>query len=147
MKFQVALIIVLVSAAGYFAADVLQKEKGEDLPKGNALAKFDLIQTTSPQSNSLIRTPVVVQGKARGFWFFEAVFPVKVVDANGNLLGQAPAHALSDWMTEEFVNFEASVRFQQSQTEYGFIILERDNPSGLPENANELRIPVRFQEQ
>jgi hypothetical protein len=47
-------------------------------------------------------------------------------------------------MTEEFVPFTATLTFEQPETETGFLVLEKDNPSGLPEQADELRIPVSF---
>lgn len=149
MRISLILFVVLVSAAGYFAAQQLQKNGGEGslLPKGNALEKYDLIRASSPQSNGSIRTPVVVEGRARGYWFFEASFLVKVQDAEETIVGQGVAHALSDWMTENFVPFQATVHFQApSGGGRGFVILEKDNPSGLEENADELRIPVQFAE-
>ncbi|MCJ7786739.1 GerMN domain-containing protein, partial [Patescibacteria group bacterium] len=78
------------------------------------------------------------------YWFFEASFPIKLVDEKGNELGIAIAQAQSDWMTEDFVPFEAELHFELPVTEKGTLILEKDNPSGLLENADELRIPVKF---
>ena len=113
-------------------------------PGGFVNPKFDLIQVTEPAVDSKISSPVKVSGQARGYWFFEASFPVKIVDAKGVVLGQGVAQAKTDWMTQEFVAFDALVEFSQSDDSNGFIILEKDNPSGLPENANELRWPVEF---
>ncbi len=47
-------------------------------------------------------------------------------------------------MTAEFVPFRAVLTFAAPATERGTLVLEKDNPSGLPENADELRIPIRF---
>jgi hypothetical protein len=49
-----------------------------------------------------------------------------------------------EWMTEEFVPFEAVVEFDDPAVEKGILVFEKDNPSGLPENADEFRIPVFF---
>ncbi len=57
-----------------------------------------------------------------------------------------PAQALGEWMTEDFVPFSASLRFAVPSTPKGKLVLEKDNPSGLPENADELIIPVYFKE-
>jgi len=111
---------------------------------GNELEKLDLISVSNPRPNQTIQSPIVIEGEARGFWFFEADFPVKLLDGNGNLLAQDIARAQSDWMTEDFVPFKAELYFQAPITEKGTLILEKDNPSGLPENADELRIPVKF---
>ncbi|PIR72221.1 MAG: hypothetical protein COU41_00720 [Candidatus Nealsonbacteria bacterium CG10_big_fil_rev_8_21_14_0_10_36_228] len=111
---------------------------------GNILEKENLIWVSEPLPNTLVQSPLMVKGEARGNWFFEASFPVKVIDENGKELGTGIARALSDWMTEDFVPFEADLEFQLSATKKGTLILEKDNPSGLPENADELRIPVLF---
>ncbi len=112
--------------------------------QGNAAAMADLIVATSPTPGQKISSPVKVTGKARGSWYFEASFPVEVVDANGNSLGRTPAQALGEWMTTEFVDFAASVPFTTPTTATGTVILHKDNPSGLPENEKELDIPVTF---
>ncbi len=104
----------------------------------------DKIVVTTPTANALIASPVVVTGKARGTWYFEASFPVKVLDANGKVLGVVPAQAQGEWMTTEFVPFTVSVPFATSTTATGTLVLQKDNPSGLPEFDAELRIPVRF---
>lgn len=106
--------------------------------------KEDLIQVESPQTNDTITSPLVIKGKARGFWFFEASFPIRLYDDNGELLTTAIAQAQDDWMTEEFVPFTAELKFENPKTEKGTLVLEKDNPSGLPENADELRMLVLF---
>lgn len=116
----------------------------EKITTGNANDKKDLIIVKNLQPNDIIASPVKISGEARGYWFFEASFPVKVNDAEGNELGVGIAQAKSDWMTEEFVPFEATVSFSSPQTETGLLVLEKDNPSGLPENDDALVIPVKF---
>lgn len=111
---------------------------------GNELEKRDLIRITSPRPNQLVFSPLEVTGEARGIWFFEASFPVKLYDANGKLLATAVAQAQGEWMTENFVPFKAEVVFSKPSTDTGLLVLEKDNPSGLPENADELRVPVKF---
>ena len=49
-------------------------------------------------------------------------------------------------MTEEYVDFTGTVEFAEPETETGVMEFRRDNPSGLPENDEEIRIPVRFSE-
>ncbi|KKQ77276.1 MAG: hypothetical protein US98_C0008G0013 [Parcubacteria group bacterium GW2011_GWC1_38_6] len=52
---------------------------------GNELEKSDLVKVNNPRPNTLIQSPLIVEGEARGFWFFEASFPVKIFDDNGFL--------------------------------------------------------------
>lgn len=111
----------------------------------------DMIKVVSPKANELVSSPLVVSGQARGTWYFEASFPVRLVDANGVELAVVPAQAQGDpatgevsWMTEDFVPFLATLNFAQPNSDTGKLILEKDNPSGLPEHADQVEIPVRF---
>lgn len=112
---------------------------------GNELEKKDLIIVSNPRPSDVVKSPLEIKGEARGTWFFEASFPIKLLDKNGNELGTAIAQAKSDWMTTEFVPFEATLEFPTPSIEKGTLILEKDNPSGLLQNADQLIIPVRFQ--
>lgn len=104
----------------------------------------DSINVFNPKANQIVKSPLLIEGEAKGTWYFEASFPIKIVDANGNILGNTIAQAQSDWMTENFVQFKAQLIFENPSTEQGAIIFEKDNPSGLPENSGQLQIPVRF---
>lgn len=113
---------------------------------GNAVGKQNLIKLTTPRPNEAVKSPLSIEGEARGFWFFEASFPVKIYDANDRLIGVTIAQAKADWMTENFVPFQAELEFSLATTQKGTLVLEKDNPSGLLENADELRIPIAFKE-
>lgn len=89
-----------------------------------------------------IFSPVAITGWARGFWYFEASFPVRLEDEEGNLLGSSLAMAQREWMTEEFVPFLVDLEFMVSTTTKAFLVLQKDNPSGLAEHDNEVAIPV-----
>jgi len=104
----------------------------------------DLIRVFTPQANEKISSPLLITGEARGFWFFEATFPLKLLDDQGNIIVQHYAQVKGDWMTEDFVPFESELVFEAPTTQKGWLVLEKDNPSSLPENADELRIPIIF---
>ncbi len=112
---------------------------------GNEMELTDLIMIYSPRPNAKIASPLTISGKARGNWFFEASFPVKLTDENGNELASGAAAAQSDWMTEDFVEFIATVEFATPTTPGGTLILQKDNPSGLAGHDNQLIVPVEFE--
>lgn len=118
------------------------------LPNGKKFTEevdmSDLIVVTSPRENEAVKSPLKITGEARGSWFFEASFPIKIYDENGAVLGTAVAEALTDWMTDSFVPFEATLNFDAPAAGDGFIIFENDNPSGLPENAKSMKLPITF---
>lgn len=134
--------IIWVSFAGYLNFSIMSLN--DPAIEKHILEKADLIKVTDPLMNQTITSPLAVRGEARGYWFFEASFPIKVLDANGKTIGQGIAQAQSDWMTENFVPFVAEIIFDNPRTKTGALVLEKDNPSGLSENADYLRIPVRF---
>lgn len=111
---------------------------------GNELEKSNMIMVETPRPGQLVSSPLTIKGKARGNWYFEASFPTRLIDANGKVLGFMPIQAKGDWMTTEFVPFVGTLNFDTPLTKTGTLILQKDNPSGLPENADELRIPIIF---
>lgn len=105
----------------------------------------DLIILTKPVTGEYISSPVTIEGKARGNWFFEASFPVVIVNWDGLIIGQGIAKAQSDWMTADYVPFSAEVEFtKQTVKNNGWIILRKDNPSGLPQNDDAFEVPIFF---
>lgn len=106
--------------------------------------KSDLIVVDSPKPNEIVASPLVVKGKARGTWFFEASFPVELV-VDGQVVRQTTARAQGDWMTTEFVPFIATIDFSGIRWAVpvrATIVLKNDNPSGLPQNDKRIEMPV-----
>lgn len=109
-------------------------------------ASNDLIVIESHTAGNYIASPVTVTGRARGYWFFEASFPVVLVNWDGLIIAEGIAQAQDEWMTEEFVPFSVTLTFEKPlYNERGALIFKRDNPSGLPENDAALEMPIRFE--
>lgn len=111
---------------------------------GNQLDKIDLIQVVSPRPGQKIENPLVVVGEARGGWYMSGQFPVKLMDSSDRLIASGQALAQTSWTTEDFVRFQAEIKFEVPKAETGYLLLEKSNPSGLPKNADFLKIPVTF---
>lgn len=157
-KIVLAVLLILLGAGAYFLLrpgpnDNLNPNPiipGNNNGNGNdnsttTPVQNSMIRVTSPLPNASVKSPLVITGEARGNWYFEASFPVKILDANGKVLGQHYAEAQGEWMTTNFVPFHSTLTFSTPTTPTGTLVLEKDNPSGLPENAAEIRIPVRFE--
>jgi len=113
---------------------------------GNELDKTNLIVVDTPRPNQIISSPLVIKGKARGSWFFEASFPVVLTNWDGLIIASGVASAGEGWMTAEFVPFTAELQFKNPEYKNnGTLILKKDNPSGLPENDDALEIPILFE--
>jgi hypothetical protein len=104
----------------------------------------NMIRVSQPIINTVVSSPITITGEARGGWYFEGSFPVRIEDANGNILGQHYASAKGEWMTNEYVPFTSELAFTNSNTETGILILSKDNPSDLREFDDEILIPIRF---
>lgn len=114
---------------------------------GNEFEKTNIIRINTPRPNQTISSPLTITGEARGNWYFEASFPVVLTDWDGRIIAEGIATAQADWMTTEFVPFEAKLTFTADKNAYsqkGTLILRKDNPSGLPEHDDALEIPVEF---
>lgn len=113
---------------------------------GSTVASIpDLIAVSTPTRGAQISSPLTITGSARGFWYFEASFPVELRNAQGTVIAQHYAEAQGEWMTENFVPFKSTLSFPaQPKGSQGTLILRKDNPSGLPEHDRSLEIPVVF---
>ena len=109
----------------------------------SAAAHADIIVVDSPTPGQTVTSPLTVTGRARGPWYFEASFPVRILDDQGSELAIAPAQAQGDWMTEDWVPFTVTLSFTTTATD-GTVVLQKDNPSGMPENDASVEIPVKF---
>ena len=96
----------------------------------------------SPKPNETVSSPILLQGKARGSWFFEASFPVSLVDSSNKELARSHVEAIGDWMTEDYVEFKGILNFEVNVTTSATLVLEKDNPSGLPENAGKIEVSI-----
>ena len=107
---------------------------------------------TLPTQNSVIVSPLTVTGEAPGFWFFEATFPLVVVNWDGLIIGEGYAQAQDEWMTQELVPFVGTIEFYEPlaqegrQAIVGGLILQRANPSGLAKNDDVVEFQIRFAE-
>ena len=72
----------------------------------------DLIVLDSPLPGEVVASPLIVTGKARGTWYFEASFPVTLTDWDGRIIAEVPAQAQGEWMTTEYVPFVATLTFE-----------------------------------
>jgi len=118
-----------------------QKTGQEPILVGNASSSDIII--TEPVVNGIIKSPLTVSGQAKGNWFFEATLPVRLVTAADAVIVSGPGQAQGDWMTDQLVPFTATLNFTTTATS-GYLIIAKDNPSGLPQNDGAVKIPVNF---
>jgi len=166
-KIFIVIVLVIIAALGVrFLSgpeDDWLCQNGRWIKHGNPSApqptatcgdQSDLIVVDSPQPNDIVVSPLMITGRARGNWFFEASSPIELVDEKGEVIAQTVAQAKSDWMTTEFVPFAATLTFP-AEVCLGLaypcsapakLIFKKDNPSGLPQYDAQMEIPVNISE-
>jgi len=131
------ILVVLFGLAYFFGGGYIPEQKN--------YAYKDFVKVSAPLPESVITSPLTIKGEARGVWFFEASFPVILTDWDGKIIADGIATAQDEWMTEEYVPFEATLTFDKpSYGKNGFLILRKDNPSGLPEHDDAAEMQVYF---
>lgn len=111
-----------------------------DVPVG----KKGLIWVDDIKENQLVKSPLLINGRAVGTWYFESSFPLELKDGNDRRITIIPVQAKGDWMTTDFVPFSTVLTFEKPTTATGTLIFHKDNPSGEPSRNDSLAIPVRF---
>lgn len=95
-----------------------------------------------PPAGQTVSSPLNLFGQAVGGWYFEASFPVELVDGQGSTIARSYVQAQSDWQTVSLVPFRGELNYQLAATTTGKLIFKKDNPSGLPENDQSFTVPV-----
>ena len=102
----------------------------------------ELIRVKTPPVNAPVNSPLTISGEARGVWYSEGGFPVRLISLNGRVLASGTAEAQGEWMTEDFVPFRSAINFRTENNILADLILDKANPSGLPKNDDSLTIPL-----
>ena len=112
-------------------------------PTSTEITKVEEPQITIPVAGSIIRSPLKIEGKVPPGWMFEGVFPIKLIDSGGNTIAQGLGKEVipGSWQKDSDVDFTVTLTFVNFPTK-GFLVLDKDNPSGLPQNDRPFSIPV-----
>lgn len=101
------------------------------------------VSVFSPAAGTTVASPLAISGQAPGSWFFEATLPIKLIAADGTEIVSHYGQAMSDWMVPGLVPFTSILEFTTTATS-GYLVISKDNPSGLPENDDSFLVPVNF---
>jgi len=133
------ILVVLFGAAGYLLKSSKKEntqapsteEVRTDGDEFEGLAVFPSWSTAEPAT-----FPLIIDGEAKGTWFFEASFPLEIIAEDGTVLARGYSQAQESWMTEEVIPFYAEMKKVDGAPEYSGVaalVLKKANPSGLPE--------------
>lgn len=146
--------LVIGIAVGFFAGNQYTEPQNTTNLDNNTTVKDDTnkeivgnenITLYYPFPEQKISSPLVIKGKAKGTWFFEGDFPVVLTNWDGLIIAEGHVTAQGEWMTEGFVDFMGELEFTKPDFgDRGSLILQKDNPSGLPENDEAFEITIFF---
>ena len=149
--FSLGLIVVLVVAALVGIAVLRLRSERSDIvptPSGSATPSVtpfsdSVLQVDSPLPGAHITSPLIITGRAKSNWYFEASFPIYLTDWDGKIIAQTHAEAQSDWMVAGWVPFKAVLVFTAPvYGDRGTLTFHNDNPSGdsARDQARELTV-------
>lgn len=151
-KLWLVALVVLVLVVGFIAGvgfeiERLPSDANTPLPSYTNTTPDEIV-VFDPSPGRRITSPYIIEGQARGSWFFEAIAPVILVDWDGRIIAEHYIEAQGNWMTEEFVPFTGTLNFENvpvsEDNSRGAVILRAANASGLPEYDRAIEIPIRF---
>lgn len=148
MKKAIIGLVIVATLAGCQSAPEQNSSQVQTKPENENTQKVESIKIDNITPRQIISSPLDIKGEVRGNWMFEAVFDIELQTADGEELAKAPAYATDDWMTTDFVPFEATVVFDQPEATEGKLIFLQSSPAGEDGPEPEFfEIPVRFSEQ
>ncbi len=118
----------------------------KDVPPANEDANHPPL-TLNIKEGDTVSSPLTISGSISGSWFFEGNLPLRLEDDEERVISNGHAQAQGEWMTTDPVAFEGSIQYKVIRDMNGFVVIAKDNPSGLPENDDEIRIPVHIKAQ
>jgi hypothetical protein len=136
------LLIVIALIAIGFVLPAVEENRLRHGDSEDGIKPAAGLTIASPREGETVTSPLVVTGEARGNWYFEASFPVRLEDASGRILGEVPAQARGEWMTADPVPFVAELTFSVPGLTPGRLVLRKANASGLPEHDGERSLAV-----
>lgn len=101
----------------------------------------EAIRLDAPEPNARITSPLQASGVADNSWYFEAVFPARLVSEDGELIAEAPAVASSDWTRSGDVPFTVEMAFTVDAETPALLVLQEDMP-GDNRETRQMQIPV-----
>ena len=94
--------------------------------------------------DAVLTSPMRIVGTADSRFFNEGVFPVRLLGANGCILGEAPGLPQGDWTAPGQVRFEAILAFDAAPGSSAILVFEEDIAGEDPLAPLEVRTRVRI---
>ena len=102
------------------------------------------VSINSFEVSSTIQSPAQINGTIIGSWLFEGQTKIELRGFNSDLIAESTISTNQDWMTNEKINFQGKVNFDDPDENGGYLYIQKSNPSGLVNKQETFSVPVRF---
>ena len=152
----VFIILLILTAVVIFAFTQTQKPKEVEVvatpsPTPQATNESSIVPPyfSAPTTNYTVSSPLEVKGVIPAGWMFEGQLPIKLLDSKREIIVATNALETTpgSWQSGEPTEFSTTLSWIASSlggSTSGYLVISKDNPSGLPENDKSYEIPVKF---
>jgi hypothetical protein len=154
-KVEIYISFILLSLAFVILLATLYPYRRPDLPKNivnkiptiTPIPSISPVVILSPNLTLPLKSPQKIIGLVNRSWVFEAAFPIELFSAKNKSLYQGSA-SVPNWSegSDKFIQFSAILNFSTPE-KTGYLKINNDNPSGLPQNDKSIQIPVIFSQK
>ncbi len=102
------------------------------------------IRVKTPHVNATVISPIKITGEAKD-WYVKDAFIVELIGKNGEVLGEGTAEALEEVGEDNYIAFEAEIKFKVKDAKSGDIIFYRSDPTGGSKSVGTFSFPVFFE--
>ena len=102
------------------------------------------IRVKTPHVNATLSSPIEIVGEAKN-WYKDESFVVHLIDKDGAILGEGTAKAQKEINTDEYIPFEAKIKFDQGEINGGDLIFYRNSTKDELGDAGTFSFPVFFE--
>lgn len=95
-------------------------------------------------ADAILTSSMRISGTADSQFFHEGVFPIRLLGADGCMLGEAPAMPPGEWMVPGQVAFEATLTFRATPGTSAVLVFGQDAMGEHPLPPLEVRTLVRI---
>ncbi len=127
--------------------EALEEDDDSELSENGEVIGDENIRIHNLKEGDVLSFPLTLTGEAVGLWYFEASFVVSVLNEKGEVLAVTPAQSVTgDWMTVDFVDFEAIFdEVDLGGAKKGTLLFEKYNPTGFLELDQSFEVEVKFE--
>lgn len=136
-----AIISIALLLLIFFKINNTEEMIKKEIEKFQQIQEKPAIVLKNLKEGDYITSPLVVKGEAKGTWFSEGSFPVVLTDGDGLIISETQTTVNSNWLTDDYVNFEAYLEFENPEvfkTNGHLIFQNANNTETLEESAYEI---------